>query len=110
MMPIEVLHLWFAAHADGDLAAARELVTDDLDVLVSGRRLRGFQSFMEWYRERRIQEGPSFGYSVDELLSGDAYAAAVLTLSARGRRWRQVALYRVQDDRISSIWAVEDDL
>lgn len=105
-----MLRHWFAAHAEGDLVAARELVTDDLDVVIAGERLRGFESFMEWYREREIQEGSSFGYSVDDLLSGDAYAAAVLTLSARCRSWRQVALYRVQDDRISSIWAVEDNL
>ncbi len=108
MKPVEVLRLWFDAHARGDLEAARGLVVDDVEVVVTGTRLHGFDSFMQWYRERRLEEGASFGYSVEDLLGGETHAAAVLTLSAGGRTWRQVALYRVDGDRISAIWLTED--
>lgn len=108
MTPIDVLRRWFAAYAQDDLSAAHELVADDVEVVVGETRMRGFESFMQWYRARAAEEGDSFGYRVEDLLAGETHAAAVLTLSARGRTWRQVALYRVEDDRISSIWAAED--
>ena len=106
--PVEVLRLWFDAHARGDLVAASELVVDDVEITLPGTRVRGFDEFMRWYRDRAQAEGASFSYEVEDVLAGDSYAAAVLTLSADGRSWRQLALYGVEGDRISSIWAAED--
>jgi hypothetical protein len=109
MTPVEVLQRWFDAHARGDLGAARELVVDDVEVSVPGTRLRGFDAFMAWYRERVLTEGQAFGYVVEDLLGGEQHAAAVLVLTDGTRSWRQVALYRLEGDRITSIWAAEED-
>lgn len=103
-----MLRLWFDAHARGDLEAASQLVVDNAEFVVSGERLQGFDAFMHWYRERQRKEGPSFGYDVEVLLDGEAHAAAVITLSVAGRTWRQVALYRIEADRIASVWTVEE--
>ncbi|HVF20010.1 MAG TPA: nuclear transport factor 2 family protein [Mycobacteriales bacterium] len=108
MTPADVLVLWFDAHARGDLEAARGLVVDDVEIVVPGARLHGFDSFMQWYRDRQLHEGASFGYSVEDLLGGEHHAAAVIRLSVEDRTWRQVALFRVEGDRIASMWAVED--
>jgi hypothetical protein len=108
MTPVEVVRLWFEAHASGDLDQARELVVAGLEVTVPGASLRGFDAFMQWYRERQAAEGPSFGYAVEDLLSGERHAAAVLTLHNGQESWRQVALYEVAEDRIVSIWLAED--
>jgi hypothetical protein len=107
--PAEVVRAWFQAHARTDLEAARALVVEDLRIDMSGERMRGFDGFMAWYAQRRLREGPAFSYAVDDLLEGDDHAAAVLTLSAGERVWRQVAVYRVERDRITEIWAREDE-
>ena len=109
MQPDDVLRQWFAAHGRGDMEAARRLVDDDLIVVVPGVRLHGFDAFMKWYADRAEREGPSFGYAVDDVLGGESHAAAVLTLSSGDRSWRQVAVYAVARDRITWIWAVEED-
>jgi ketosteroid isomerase-like protein len=105
----ELLLLWFDAHRRGDVSAAKALVADDAEVVVPGASFHGFDAFMQWYRERAHREGPSFRYVIDDVLSGDHHASAVLTLSTDTRSWRQVALYRIADDKITGIWAVEHD-
>ena len=109
MPPIDLLTRWFTAHASGDLETARSLVDDDLRVVVPGARLSGFDAFMAWFADRVKHEGPSFSYSVDELLGGERHAVALLRITSGDRSWRQVAVYAVVDNRIASIWAVEDD-
>lgn len=105
----DVLQLWFEAHQRGDLPGAKALIADGAEIIVPGASLRGFDAFMRWYRERAEREGPSFRYVIDDVLSGDHYASAVLTLSTDTRSWRQVALYRITDDKITAIWAAEQD-
>lgn len=107
MTPLEVLHRWFEAHERGDLQAASAMVADDADITVPGASLRGFDAFIQWHRERVQQEGPSFTYVIDDILSGERYAAAVLTLSTDADRWRQVAVYQIDGDIITAIWAAE---
>lgn len=62
---------------------------------------------MDWHRQRAAAE-PDFSYHVEELLSGEKHAVAVLTLRSGNKEWRQVALYEIRDGRIRSIWAVKD--
>ncbi len=83
-------------------------MVDDAEFVVPGERLQGFDAFMDWYRERQRKDGPSFRYNVEDLLDGATHAAAVITLSAAGRTWRQVVLYGIEGDRIFSVWAVEE--
>jgi len=107
VLPVEVLRAWFAAHAAGDTAAARSLILEDAEILVPGGRLHGFDALMEWYRQRSATE-PTFAYQVTELLSGEEFAAAVLTMRRGSEQWRQMVLYGIQGGLICSIWAVED--
>ena len=107
MLPVDVLRRWFAAHASGDIAAARSLIEPSALVVVPGQRLTGFDAFVDWYRQRAAAE-QDFSYHVEDLLSGETHAAAVLTLRSGSREWRQVALYEIRGGRIRSIWAVED--
>ena len=44
-----------------------------------------------------------------DVLAGSTHAAALLDMRDGERRWRQVAVYTVRDDRIASIWAAESD-
>lgn len=82
----------------------------DLEVVVPGARLVGFEALMGWYRERAETEGPSFGYVVEDVLAGEHHAAALLRLHLNAGERRQIALYRVADDKITAIWAAEDAL
>ena len=107
--PVDVLRLWFAAHERRDHNAAKELVSSDVDVVVPGARLVGFDALMRWYADRAAAEGPAFDYEVDDVLGGEHHAAAVLRLTSNGKQWRQVAVYRIANGKISSIWAVEEE-
>jgi hypothetical protein len=107
--PISVVERWFAAHAAGDLDAARALFADDAIVVTPDAELHGFDAFMEWYQRRRELEGPGFSYPVVDLLGGATHAAAIIGLTgARGTRWRQVAVYKVEKGRIAAMTAYED--
>jgi ketosteroid isomerase-like protein len=109
MTPIEVVRAWFAAHAAGDLDAARALLADDAPMEMPDATVRGFDAFMTWYEARRASEGASFGYEVVDVLGGERHAAAVLRMTAAGATWRQVAVYEVEDGRIARLTAYEDD-
>ena len=110
MMSVEVLRAWFAAHASGDLDAARRLLVEGAPVrLPDGGRVHGFDEVMAWYEARVRDEGPSFAYEVLDLLGGDAHAAAVIRLTTTTSSRRQVALYGVEGDRIRSIALYEDE-
>lgn len=106
--PVEVLTRWFAAHAAGDLPAARALTAENVDILVPDARLHGFDAFMHWYGERAAAYGSSFQYVVRDVCGGETHACAVLALSTDERSWRQVAVYEVLDGLIVSIWAAEE--
>ncbi len=113
--PIEIVAAWFECFANGDLAAARELFDDDGVVRVFGEyaaEIHGFDQFIAWFGRRRQSLGESFDYRADELLAGNRHAAALITLSRTiaGRRveWRQLAVDRVEDDRITAVHAYEE--
>jgi hypothetical protein len=105
--PAEAVAAWFAAQAAGDLQAARALLAPGARVDVQGQQLTGFDEFMSWYRQRAAAEGPNFTYDLVEVLSGERYSAALLTLTTREGPLLQVAIYRVVDGVITSIWLVE---
>lgn len=95
---------------------ARGLVRDDLFVAVfpsgEGRvELRGFEAFLEWYGSRRARY-TDFSYRVDELLGGERYAGALITLTRRENgqviEWRQVAVYEVEEAVIAEIRGYEE--
>jgi ketosteroid isomerase-like protein len=110
---LKTVKAWFAAHARGDLDAARALYAPDGVLRVtspepgaSGEAV-GFDGFVEWYANRGRRGGGDLGYRVDELLSSDQRVVAVITLRDGEREWRQLALYEVTDKRITQIWAFE---
>ena len=107
MTPVEILQAWFAAHRDADTDAARRLLAPDAPITLTDRTLHGLDELLGYFAERAAQR-PDFSYSVADVLAGDDHAAAVLQLVEGNRRWRQVALYTVREDRIASIWAVEE--
>lgn len=106
MLPVDVLNQWFAAHAAGDVTAARLLIQEGAPVAVPGQQLHGFDALMEWYRQRSAMQ-PTFSYHVVDILSGENHAAALLALEQGSSRWRQLVLYEIHDGLIRSIWAVE---
>jgi len=107
MSPVEVLQKWFDAHRRGDLDEARQVLAADAPIVLPDRTLTGFDALLAFFADRREQR-PDFSYSVADVLAGTDHAAAVLELVEGDRRWRQVALYTVREDRIASIWAVEE--
>lgn len=107
MTPVEVLQAWFDAHRRGDMDAARALLADDAPVVLPDRTVVGLDGLLAFFAERRTQR-PGFSYSVADVLAGADHAAALLDMVEGERRWRQLALYTVRDDRIASIWAAED--
>lgn len=115
--PFDAVREFFASFDRGDLAGARRLLADDavIRLFVSGEdevELRGFDEFVSWYSRRRELLEDSFEYRVEELLPGDRYAVALITLSreADGRRtnWRQVAVYAVEDGVITALRGYEE--
>jgi hypothetical protein len=68
----------------------------------------GLDGLLAFFAERREQR-PGFSYSVADVLAGTDHAAALLDMVEGDRRWRQLALYTVREDRITAIWAAEDD-
>ena len=64
---------------------------------------------MNWHRERAERE-PGFSYGVENVLSREAHAAAVIALQQGSNQWLQLVLYEIQDGRIRSVWAVEKAL
>ncbi len=108
---------FFACFDHGDLVRARRLLADDAVValFVSGEELvelRGFDEFVSWYSRRREFLGDSFEYRVEELLPGDRYAVALITLcrevDGRPTNWRQVAVYEVEDGVITALRGYEE--
>ena len=115
--PFDAVEEWFACFARSDLAGARRLLADDALIALFASEeeqveLRGFEEFVAWYARRRELFGGSFEYRVEELLPGDRYAVALITLSraAEGRRseWRQVAVYAVEDGVITALRGYEE--
>ena len=113
--PIEIVAEWFECFANGDLPGARDLFADDGVIHIFGEdaaEIHGFDEFIAWFGRRRQSLGESFAYRVDELLAGNRHAAAMITLSRAigGRRieWRQLAVYRVEDGRITAVHAYEE--
>ena len=104
----QILREWFAAHARGDLTTARALLDDDAVMRVPGMTLHGFDEFMDWYADRRRSE-PEFSYEVVDVLAGETHAAAVIRLRTSAATWRQVALYEIGDNHITSMTAYEDE-
>ena len=108
MTPVETLQAWFAAHRDGDMDAVRGLLAPDAPIVLPDRTLHGLDGLLAYFAERTAQR-PDFSYSVADVLAGTDHAAALLDMVEGERRWRQLALYTVREDRITGIWAAEDD-
>ena len=109
MTPGEVLQLWYDAHRDGDMGAARAVLTEDCLIELPDRELVGFDAFLQWSRERATREGPDFSMAVVDVMPGAGHVATLLDLRKGEQRWRQLAVYTVRDDRIASIWAAESN-
>jgi SnoaL-like domain len=107
VQPLDVVRAWFDAHSRGDLAAARTLLAPEAPIHGEEVNLRGFDAFMSWYDDRRSSR-QGFGYEVVDLLGGEHHAAAIIRLSDAAESWRQVAVYEVEEDRITSIMMLED--
>jgi ketosteroid isomerase-like protein len=109
---VKTVKAWFAAHARGDLEAARALFAPDgmlnvtsPDPATSGGAV-GFDGFIDWYA-RRSTRVAQFSFRLDDLIGNDRRAVAVLTLRDESHEWRQVAVYEVTDRRITEIWVFE---
>lgn len=105
--PTSVLRAWFAAHAAGDMEAARTLLAAGAAVTVPDAELFGFDAFMDWYATRRSAL-QNFRYEVLDTLGGERHAAAVLRLTDGSRAWRQVAVYEIAEGQIISMTLYED--
>ena len=106
--PLGVIRSWFAAHADGDITAARALMAPSCRIVIGRDEIVGFDAFMAWYRRRSAAEGPTFRYEVMDVLGGDRYGAAVLRLCRDDETWTQVVVYEVRDGVIATVSAYED--
>jgi hypothetical protein len=82
--PGSVLTAWFAAHAVGDMDAARALMADHAAVRVPDGEVYGFDAFMQWYAKRRAAL-PAFRYEVLDILGGEHPEAPAPT-SRQSRR------------------------
>ena len=109
---VKTVKAWFAAHARGDLDAARALYAPEAKLTVtapdpdaSGKAV-GFDAFLDWYAQRSSRVA-QFSFRFDDLIGNDARAVAVLTLRDEEHEWRQVAVYEVADKRITGIWVFE---
>ena len=108
MSALNVLQRWFDAHARGDMNGARRLMAENAVVtFADGTSVQGFDAFMQWYQERRDREGPTFSYEVVDLLGGTEHAAAVIVLRRDDTIRRQLALYGIAGDRITSVQLFE---
>lgn len=110
MTPAQILQQWFDAHARDDRSAAAALLAGDAPIrLPDGGSLAGFDAFMQWYDARRDREGPSFAYEVLDVLDGANHAAAIIRINDAARAHRQVAVYAIEDERITAIDLFETD-
>jgi hypothetical protein len=105
--PAEVLGRWYDAHRAGDMDAARSVFADGAAVRLPDRTLHGFDAFLAFSADRRATR-PAFAMSVVDTMAGEGHVAVLLELTEHDRRWRQLALYTVADDRITEIWTVEE--
>ena len=102
VQPLDVVRAWFDSHSRGDLASARALLAPDAPIHGDELNLRGFDALMSWYDDRlRTRQG--FGYEIVDLLGGEHHAAAIIRLTDAAESWRQVAVYEVEEGRITSI-------
>jgi ketosteroid isomerase-like protein len=109
---LKTVKAWFAAHARGDLDAARALFAPEGSLHVTSPdadasgNVVGFDSFMSWYGQRSSRVA-QFSFRLDDLLANDNRVVAVLTLRDDDHEWRQVAVYEVADRQITEIWVFE---
>ena len=109
MSPLETVTRWFEAFAS-DPEAARALWSEEATLhAADGGFESGFDDLLSWYARRREREGPGFSWSVEDLLGGERYAAAVLRLmsEARPAGWVQHAVYDVRSGVIREVWLHE---
>lgn len=109
-----VVRAWLSAFDAGDLDAARSLCAPEAIFHVvpphpMAADLLGLDAFLAWYGEKR-RTMRQRGYTVDAIVATADYAVArfVLAGDEPHRRWYQLAVYRVRDDRIAEAWAFED--
>lgn len=103
---LETVQAWFDAFGRSDLDAARKLYAEH--ALLEPAGARGFDDALRWYEGKRETEGPDFAYNLIALLPGAGEVAAVIELRNARRRWLQVALYRIEKGRITSVRLFEE--
>ncbi|MFN2591107.1 MAG: nuclear transport factor 2 family protein [Actinomycetota bacterium] len=112
-----VVRAWFVAFETQDMESARSILAEDAVLHsygppeVAGYVRGGLDDLLAWYSRKRRAEGPGFEYDIEEILGGDRFGVALLRLSSgQSERvtWRQVAVYRIENDRIGEIWLHEE--
>ena len=113
MEPLELMHEWIGAFASGNLERAKSLYADS-GVLHAWHPpelagdFEGFDEAFRWFHRRGAWEGRPMSYSVEELLGGERYGATILIVTADDQEWRQLAVYRTEDDKIAEVWLYEE--
>src|SRR3954470_4960762 len=109
---VKTVKAWFAAHARGDMDAARALFARDGTLNVTAPdpnasgTVVGFDDFLDWYAQRSTRAA-QFSFRLDDLLGNEKRAVAILTLRDEEHEWRQVAVYEVVEKQITEIWVFE---
>jgi ketosteroid isomerase-like protein len=117
---IEQLHAAQARlYMDGDVAAAREMLSADITWHVPGRSpiagsYRGRDEVIEYMLARRVLANGTFRMHRLDVLTGSGSTVAVLTdgsaqIDGVDRRWSTVGLYRLEDGRVAECWLLPLD-
>ena len=112
---LSVLRKAMDAFNSGDLQAAAELVSDDVEWHEIGRAepIRGKAALAERYNQPDAQ-GWNITADVHDMLANDEHGVALVTATATNPNgesltYRTAEIYHVRDGKITARWAFSDD-
>jgi uncharacterized protein len=108
----------FDAYARKDIAAAQDLLADDVTWHFAGRHpfsgdYTGKDTVQDVWSKRRKLTGGTLTYEVHDVLANDEHVAALLTNKAEREgktlEWKSVSVYHMKDGQIVEAWDHNDD-
>ena len=108
----------FDAYARKDIAAAQDLLADDVTWHFAGRHpfsgdYTGKDTVQDVWARRRKLTGGTLTYEVHDVLANDEHVAALLTNKAerdgKTLEWKSVSVYHMRDGQIVEAWDHNDD-
>ena len=108
----------FDAFASKDIAAAQDLLDDNLTWHFAGKHpfsgdYTGKDAVQDVWSRRREHTGGTLGYEVHDVLANDDHVVSLLLnkgeRDGKTHEWKSVSVYHMKDGKITEAWDFNED-